>query len=103
MVEGAARHVPGVDRVRVVSAPASGDDTIVSLVAEEASTRRVVVVTADQVLRARLRFERCFAGEVVVVAAPTSRWDVLARVPYQAAATLKAPCSLSVIQAIYRR
>ncbi|PWR16246.1 hypothetical protein DKT69_06765 [Micromonospora sicca] len=53
VVEGAARDVPGVPGVRVVSAPRSGDDTIVELVAA-APDRRRVVVTADRELRARV-------------------------------------------------
>ncbi|WP_319464040.1 hypothetical protein [Micromonospora sp. RTP1Z1] len=52
VVEGAARDVEGVPGVRVVSAPGSGDDTIVELVAA-ASDRRRVLVTADRELRAR--------------------------------------------------
>ncbi|BCJ62942.1 hypothetical protein [Micromonospora endophytica] len=53
VVEGAAREVPGVDGVRVVAAPGSGDDTVVDLVAE-AGDRHRVVVTADRVLRERV-------------------------------------------------
>jgi hypothetical protein len=54
VVEGRARDVPGVDGVRVVSAPGSGDDTIVALVAAEGVNRQVVVVTADRGLRERV-------------------------------------------------
>ncbi|MFI6763172.1 hypothetical protein ACIBF5_28980 [Micromonospora sp. NPDC050417] len=54
VVEGAARDVPGRDRVRVVPAPGSGDDRIVDLVREEAPGRRCVVVTADRELRSRV-------------------------------------------------
>ncbi|RKR92547.1 hypothetical protein BDK92_6988 [Micromonospora pisi] len=54
VVEGAARDVPGSDRVRVVPAPGSGDDRIVDLVREEAPGRRCVVVTADRELRSRV-------------------------------------------------
>lgn len=53
VLEGAARDVPGVPGVRVVSAPGSGDDTMVELVAA-APGRRRVVVTADRELRARV-------------------------------------------------
>ncbi|MBY8874625.1 hypothetical protein K7640_22610 [Micromonospora sp. PLK6-60] len=53
VVEGAARHVPGVPGVGVVSAPGSGDDTIVELVAA-AGDRRRAVVTADRELRRRV-------------------------------------------------
>jgi rRNA-processing protein FCF1 len=38
----------------VLRAPGSGDDAIVALVAAEAPDRRVVVVTADRGLRARV-------------------------------------------------
>ena len=54
VVEGRARDVPGVDGVRVVRAPGSGDDTIVALVAAEGVNRQVVVVTADRGLRERV-------------------------------------------------
>ncbi|MEV6395034.1 NTP pyrophosphohydrolase [Streptomyces sp. NPDC051907] len=53
VVEGAARGVESVAGVRVVSAPGSGDDRIVELVAE-APGRSCVVVTADRGLRARV-------------------------------------------------
>ena len=49
-----------------------------------------VVTTADQLLRARFRFSRCWDGDLVSVQAPASRWEVLAQVPYQTAATIKA-------------
>ena len=53
VVEGAARGVPGVPGVEVVSAPGSGDDTIVEVTAAAADP--VWVVTADRRLRARVR------------------------------------------------
>ncbi|MEV0323461.1 NTP pyrophosphohydrolase [Streptomyces sp. NPDC050658] len=53
VVEGAARGVESVEGVRVVSAPGSGDDRIVELVAESAP-RHCVVVTADRELRRRV-------------------------------------------------
>ncbi|GAA3998815.1 hypothetical protein GCM10022247_18810 [Allokutzneria multivorans] len=53
VVEGAARDVAGVEGVRVVSAPGSGDDAIVDLV-RSAPSRHCVVVTADRELRARV-------------------------------------------------
>ncbi|MBQ1048310.1 hypothetical protein KBX50_07510 [Micromonospora sp. C51] len=53
VVEGAARDVPGVEGVRVVSAAGSGDDAVVDLVAG-AGQRRRVVVTADRELRQRV-------------------------------------------------
>ncbi|QKW24680.1 NTP pyrophosphohydrolase [Kitasatospora sp. NA04385] len=81
VVEGAARGVEPVPGVRVVSAPGSGDDRIVELVAEESASgagassdaspgpglgsetgpgsgsapgRRLLVVTADRELRERV-------------------------------------------------
>jgi hypothetical protein len=56
VVEGAARGVTGVPGtgVRVVSAPGSGDDTIVALVREESTGRPCAVVTADRGLRERV-------------------------------------------------
>ncbi|MGW5059134.1 NTP pyrophosphohydrolase [Streptomyces sp. NPDC004096] len=53
VVEGAARGVDSVPGVRVESAPRSGDDRIVELVAE-AGDRAVLVVTADRELRRRV-------------------------------------------------
>jgi hypothetical protein len=53
VVEGAARGVPSVPGVRVVSAAGSGDDTIVELAAG-AGERACAVVTADRELRRRV-------------------------------------------------
>ncbi|GGX14634.1 hypothetical protein GCM10010297_39960 [Streptomyces malachitofuscus] len=53
VVEGAARGVESVPGVRVESAPGSGDDHMVALVAE-AGDRPVLVVTADRELRRRV-------------------------------------------------
>ncbi|MEV4630542.1 hypothetical protein AB0J90_30200 [Micromonospora sp. NPDC049523] len=55
VVEGAARDIPGAERVRVVAAAGSGDDRIVELVRAEAAGRHCVVVTADRELRARVQ------------------------------------------------
>ncbi|MEU6658438.1 NTP pyrophosphohydrolase [Streptomyces sp. NPDC046821] len=52
VVEGAARGVESVPGVRVESAPGSGDDHIVALVA--AADGPCVVVTADRELRFRV-------------------------------------------------
>lgn len=49
-----------------------------------------VVTTADQVWRARLRFSRCWSGDLSVVRAPTSIASRLFSVPYETAATIKA-------------
>ncbi|SCE01249.1 hypothetical protein GA0115242_11963 [Streptomyces sp. SolWspMP-5a-2] len=53
VVEGAARGVAPVPGVRVESAPGSGDDHMVALVAA-ARGRAVLVVTADRELRRRV-------------------------------------------------
>lgn len=54
VVEGAARGVETVPGVRVESAPGSGDDHMVDLVAD-AGERPVLVVTADRELRRRVQ------------------------------------------------
>ncbi|MGZ3102129.1 NTP pyrophosphohydrolase [Streptomyces sp. H72] len=54
VVEGAARGVGSVPGVRVESAPGSGDDHMVELVARVAGERAVLVVTADRELRRRV-------------------------------------------------
>ncbi|MET9474627.1 MULTISPECIES: NTP pyrophosphohydrolase [unclassified Streptomyces] len=57
VVEGAARGIASVPGVRVESAPGSGDDRIVDLVAAESAPpadRACVVVTADRELRQRV-------------------------------------------------
>ena len=53
VVEGAARGVESVSGVRVESAPGSGDDHIVDLVARSGERPRLVV-TADRELRRRV-------------------------------------------------
>jgi hypothetical protein len=53
VVEGAARGVTPVPGVRIESAPGSGDDHMVALVAA-AGDRPVLVVTADRELRHRV-------------------------------------------------
>ncbi|MFD3438577.1 NTP pyrophosphohydrolase [Streptomyces sp. NPDC058685] len=54
VAEGAARGVESIPAVRVSSAPGSGDDRIVELVAEADAGRDIVVVTADRELRRRV-------------------------------------------------
>ncbi|RZU48572.1 hypothetical protein EV385_0289 [Krasilnikovia cinnamomea] len=54
VVEGKARDIPAADTVRVERAAGSGDDTIVDLVGAAQPGRRVIVVTADRELRARV-------------------------------------------------
>ncbi|TQS44300.1 NTP pyrophosphohydrolase [Cryptosporangium phraense] len=55
VVEGAARGVAAVDGVEVVSAPGSGDDTIVEVAAAAVADGPAWVVTADRGLRERVR------------------------------------------------
>lgn len=55
VVEGRGRDVPAVAPVRLVRAPGSGDDALATEAAVlAAGERRVLVVTADRGLRARL-------------------------------------------------
>lgn len=54
VVEGAARTVGSIPGVRVISAPGSGDDTIVDLVATHQGSRPCLVITADRELRRRV-------------------------------------------------
>ncbi len=49
-----------------------------------------VVTTADQVWRARLRFSRCWSGDLTVVRSNSSIGSRLRAVPYETAATVKA-------------
>jgi uncharacterized SAM-binding protein YcdF (DUF218 family) len=53
-------------------------------------TSMTVVTTADQVWRARLRFSRCWDGDLRVVQAPTSTWVRIRSVLYEMGATMKA-------------
>jgi len=54
VVEGKARDIPETAGVRLERAAGSGDDAIVALVAAAGPERRVMVVTADRGLRARV-------------------------------------------------
>jgi hypothetical protein len=49
-----------------------------------------VVTTADQVWRARLRFSRCWAGDLTMVRSDSSIYSRMRAVPYETAATVKA-------------
>lgn len=60
------------------------------LAAEHGWTSMTVVTTADQVWRARLRFARCWDGDLRVVQAPTSTWIRIREIPYEMGATVKA-------------
>ncbi|MEV0494181.1 NTP pyrophosphohydrolase [Streptomyces atratus] len=79
VVEGAARGVASVPGVRVESAPGSGDDLIVELVAAEAARSAghgCVVVTADRELRQRVEaYGTQCAGPRAVRPLPPSRTD----------------------------
>jgi hypothetical protein len=56
VVEGRAKDIPPAETgVTVARATHSGDDKIVDLVRDSARDRRIVVVTADRVLRDRVR------------------------------------------------
>ncbi|MCF2530178.1 NTP pyrophosphohydrolase [Yinghuangia soli] len=57
VVEGAARGLTGVPDVAVATAPGSGDDEIVRIVAAARTAspdRRIAVITADRELRTRI-------------------------------------------------
>ncbi|MEW2491035.1 NTP pyrophosphohydrolase [Streptomyces sp. NPDC048411] len=79
VVEGAARGVASVPGVRVETAPGSGDDLIVALVAAEAARSAghgCVVVTADRELRQRVEaYGAQCAGPRAVWPLPPSRTD----------------------------
>lgn len=60
------------------------------LAAQHGWTSIEVITTADQVWRARLRFKRCWSGQLRVVQAPTSIYVRLRSVPYETAASVKA-------------
>lgn len=96
-----------VAELRYCPEPTPGAADLVCLVPEPATTRgeaqmaaafatenglssMTVVATADQLVRARLRFARCWDDELVMARAPTSLWRVVGNVPYQAAAMAKA-------------
>jgi uncharacterized SAM-binding protein YcdF (DUF218 family) len=53
-------------------------------------TSMTVVTTADQVWRARLRFARCWDGDLRVVQAPTNAWIRIREIAYEMGATVKA-------------
>ncbi|MGW3656533.1 NTP pyrophosphohydrolase [Streptomyces sp. NPDC005151] len=79
VVEGAARGVASMPGVRVESAPGSGDDLIVALIAAEAARSAghgCVVVTADRELRQRVEaYGAQCAGPRAVRPLPPSRTD----------------------------
>lgn len=88
------RHIRGVSQVicfRPDPSTTQGEARAsASLAAANGWTSMTVVTTADQVWRARLRFSRCWAGDLHVVQAPTSMWIRLYSLPYEMAATVKA-------------
>jgi hypothetical protein len=63
---------------------------VAKLAAQYGWTSITVVTTADQVWRARLRFSRCWSGDLRVVQAPTTIVTRLLSAPYETAATIKA-------------
>jgi uncharacterized SAM-binding protein YcdF (DUF218 family) len=68
-----------------------GEARAATQIGEEHGWRSLTVVTtADQVWRARLRFSRCWPGDLRVVQASTSEWVRLSSVVYEMGATVKA-------------
>lgn len=61
-----------------------------ALAQEHGWTSMTVVTTADHIWRARLRFSRCYTGNLRMVQAPTSWWVRAHSVPYEMGATIKA-------------
>jgi len=53
-------------------------------------TSMTVVTTADQIWRARVRFSRCWPGDLRLVQAPTSAWIRGRSLLYEMGATVKA-------------
>jgi uncharacterized SAM-binding protein YcdF (DUF218 family) len=67
-----------------------GEAEFVSRLARQFHWRSVVlVVTPDQVIRARIRFERCYAGRVYVVTTPLPLLEWPYQIAYQWAAEFK--------------
>jgi uncharacterized SAM-binding protein YcdF (DUF218 family) len=67
-----------------------GEAEFVSRLARQYHWRSVVlVVTPDQVIRARIRFERCYAGHVYVVTTPLPVLEWPYQIAYQWAAMFK--------------
>jgi uncharacterized SAM-binding protein YcdF (DUF218 family) len=67
-----------------------GEAEFVSRLAKQHHRRSVVlVVTPDQVIRARIRFERCYAGQVYVVTTPLPVLEWPYQIAYQWAAMFK--------------
>jgi uncharacterized SAM-binding protein YcdF (DUF218 family) len=67
-----------------------GEAEFVSRLARQYHWRSVVlVVTPDQVIRARIRFERCYAGRVYVVTTPLPLLEWPYQIAYQWAAMFK--------------
>lgn len=67
-----------------------GEAEFVSRLAKQHHWRSLVlVVTPDQVIRARIRFERCYAGQVYVVTTPLPALEWPYQIAYQWAAMFK--------------
>ena len=87
------RSVPGVRLICFHPSPATtqGEAEFAGRLAHRNHWRSVVVVTIrSQASRARLRMERCFAGQVYVVTAPLRLADWPYQIAYEWAATVKA-------------
>jgi hypothetical protein len=85
--------VPGVEIECFHADPATtrGEARYIGERAATSHWRSVILVTTpDHAWRARLRVQRCFAGEVYVVTSPLPTKDWLRQIPYQWAATAKA-------------
>jgi uncharacterized SAM-binding protein YcdF (DUF218 family) len=61
-----------------------------NLAVQNGWTSMTVVTTGDQIWRARLRFSRCWSGDLHMVQAPSGLLLRLTTVPYETAATIKA-------------
>jgi hypothetical protein len=85
--------VPGVTIICFHPDPPTtkGEAEYIGRLASERHWSSVIIVTTpDHALRAKLRFERCFAGQVYVSTAPLPGWDWFVQIPYQWAAGVKA-------------
>jgi hypothetical protein len=87
------RQVPGVTLICFNPRPATtrGEAEFVGRLAGKYHWQSVAVVAiTPQVTRARLRVERCFAGQVYVVTAPLTRSTWPYRIAYEWGALIKA-------------
>jgi uncharacterized SAM-binding protein YcdF (DUF218 family) len=85
--------VPGVTVLCFHAEPNTtrGEAEYIGRLAEERHWRSIVLITTpDQAWRARLRFGRCFPGEVYVATAPLPAVSWFKQIPYHWVATAKA-------------